>query len=72
MNSSVVSRRVIVHLFEWPWDDIAAECESYLGPKGYCGVQASSHKQLKINFKDNSAFPFSVYLDSKNYDRGAA
>ena len=34
-------RRVIVHLFEWPWPDIAAECESYLGPKGYCGVQVS-------------------------------
>ena len=34
-------RRVIVHLFEWPWEDIANECESYLGPKGYCGVQVS-------------------------------
>ena len=30
-------RRVIVHLFEWPWSDIAAECETFLGPKGYCG-----------------------------------
>ena len=26
-------RHVIVHLFEWPWDDIADECESFLGPK---------------------------------------
>ena len=26
-------RQVIVHLFEWPWADIAEECESYLGPK---------------------------------------
>ena len=34
-------RRVIVHLFEWPWTDIAAECETFLGPKGYCGVQVS-------------------------------
>jgi len=34
-------RQVIVHLFEWKWDDIAAECEVYLGPKGYCGVQVS-------------------------------
>ena len=32
-------RQVIVHLFEWQWPDIAAECEDYLGPAGYCGVQ---------------------------------
>lgn len=30
---------VIVHLFEWKWSDIAAECERFLGPKGYGGVQ---------------------------------
>lgn len=35
------SKQVIVHLFEWSWNDIANECESVLGPKGYCGVQVS-------------------------------
>ncbi|XP_012937880.2 alpha-amylase [Aplysia californica] len=34
-------RTVIVHLFEWKWTDVAAECERYLGPKGFCGVQVS-------------------------------
>ncbi|CAH0545994.1 unnamed protein product [Brassicogethes aeneus] len=34
-------RSTIVHLFEWKWDDIAQECESYLGPKGFGGVQIS-------------------------------
>ena len=29
----------MVHLFEWKWDDIAKECENFLGPKGYAGVQ---------------------------------
>lgn len=29
----------IVHLFEWRWADIALECERYLGPKGFGGVQ---------------------------------
>jgi alpha-amylase len=24
----------IVHLFEWTWNDIAAECEAFFGPKG--------------------------------------
>lgn len=30
---------VIVHLFEWKWIDIALECERFLGPKGFGGVQ---------------------------------
>ncbi|XP_076446342.1 uncharacterized protein LOC143283850 [Babylonia areolata] len=34
-------RQVIVQLFEWKWTDVAAECERYLGPRGFCGVQVS-------------------------------
>lgn len=34
-------RTSIVHLFEWRWNDIAAECERYLAPKGFGGVQVS-------------------------------
>ncbi|HEY1012502.1 MAG TPA: carbohydrate-binding module family 20 domain-containing protein [Herpetosiphonaceae bacterium] len=34
-------RTAFVHLFEWKWDDIAQECESYLGPKGFAAVQVS-------------------------------
>jgi len=34
-------KQAIVHLFEWPWDTIAQECEEILGPKGFCGVQVS-------------------------------
>lgn len=30
-----------VHLFEWNWSDVAAECESFLGPKGFAAVQVS-------------------------------
>uniref|UniRef100_H3BVK0 alpha-amylase n=1 Tax=Tetraodon nigroviridis TaxID=99883 RepID=H3BVK0_TETNG len=29
------------HLFEWRWSDIAAECERFLGPNGFGGVQIS-------------------------------
>lgn len=32
-------KQVIVHLFEWKWTDIAAECERYLANAGFCGVQ---------------------------------
>ncbi|KAF7996387.1 hypothetical protein HCN44_002019 [Aphidius gifuensis] len=31
----------IVHLFEWKWSDIAQECESFLGPRGFGGIQIS-------------------------------
>nr|AAA03322.1 alpha-amylase [Aedes atropalpus] len=34
-------RSGIVHLFEWRWNDIADECERFLAPKGYAGVQVS-------------------------------
>nr|AHN13897.1 alpha-amylase [Siganus canaliculatus]AKA86463.1 alpha-amylase [Siganus canaliculatus] len=34
-------RTSVVHLFEWRWADIAAECERYLAPNGYGGVQIS-------------------------------
>ena len=30
-----------VHLFEWRWQDIARECEEFLGPKGFTAVQVS-------------------------------
>ncbi|XP_055692016.1 alpha-amylase 4N-like [Lutzomyia longipalpis] len=34
-------RTVMVHLFEWKWNDIAKECQDYLGPNGFGGVQVS-------------------------------
>ena len=33
--------RVLVHLFEWRWEDVARECEAFLGPMGYDAVQLS-------------------------------
>lgn len=32
---------VFVHLFEWKWTEIANECETVLGPKGYKAVQVA-------------------------------
>ena len=29
----------MVHLFEWHWDTIAEECETFLGPNKFAGVQ---------------------------------
>lgn len=39
--------RPIVHLFEWRWSDVAAECERFLAPYGYGGVQVRV-KTIKI------------------------
>ena len=39
---------VMVHLFQWKFNDIANECETVLGPKGFGGVQITppaEHKQ---------------------------
>ncbi|CAB3373081.1 Hypothetical predicted protein [Cloeon dipterum] len=40
-TNMVPGRHVMVHLFEWTWTDIAAECENFLAPKGFGGVQIS-------------------------------
>jgi alpha-amylase len=42
-----------VHLFEWRWPDVARECESFLGPKGFTAVQISppsEHAVLSASF----------------------
>lgn len=33
------NRRAIVQLFEWKFDDIANECETFLGKNNFAGVQ---------------------------------
>ena len=35
----VDGRTAMVHLFEWKYKDIALECERFLGPAGFGGVQ---------------------------------
>jgi alpha-amylase len=39
---------VMVHLFEWPWPDIADECENVLGPAGVALVQVSPPQEHSI------------------------
>ncbi|XP_046578603.1 alpha-amylase-like [Haliotis rubra] len=41
-------RSAITHLFEWTWSDVAQECERFLGPYGYCGVQISPPNENEI------------------------
>src|SRR2546430_138201 len=39
---------VFVQLFEWKWQDIAAECESVLGPAGFKAVQISPPQEHSV------------------------
>ena len=40
-GTEVSDSGVFAHLFEWPWNDIAQECENFLGPMGYQAVKVS-------------------------------
>ncbi|HPI41675.1 MAG TPA: alpha-amylase family glycosyl hydrolase, partial [Pseudobdellovibrionaceae bacterium] len=42
-------KTVFVQLFEWPWKEIARECEIYLGPKKFAAVQVSPPQEHLIN-----------------------
>ncbi|KAF9449615.1 carbohydrate-binding module family 20 protein [Macrolepiota fuliginosa MF-IS2] len=35
------SKTVIIQMFEWSWDSVAAECTNFIGPNGYGFVQVS-------------------------------
>jgi len=39
--SPSLNKEVIIQMFEWSWDSIAAECTKFIGPAGYGFVQAS-------------------------------
>ncbi|XP_074604694.1 alpha-amylase-like [Brevipalpus obovatus] len=46
------NRSVIVQMFEWRFDDLAEECENFLGPYGYGGIQTSPVLEYAM-IKDN-------------------
>lgn len=47
VTAAAGSRTVFVQMFEWPWLDVARECETYLGPRGFSAVQVSpAHEHL--------------------------
>ncbi|KAG0410670.1 hypothetical protein HPB47_012210 [Ixodes persulcatus] len=51
-------RDVIVQLFQWRYKDIAEECEEFLGPRGYGGVQTSPVHEHVILFEDKVKRPW--------------
>jgi hypothetical protein len=48
--NSAPNRHTAVHLFEWKWTDIASECERFLGPYGFSGVQVNLIKDFSSKY----------------------
>nr|AAP97393.1 alpha-amylase 2 [Diatraea saccharalis] len=66
-------RSVNVHLFEWKWDDIATECENFLGPRGFGGIQISPPNENVVLWTYNRPWweryqPMSYLLDTRSGD----
>jgi len=61
------SSMAFVHLFEWKWDDVAKECEDFLGPKGYTAVQISpATEHIRGNSWWTRYQPVSYKLESRS------
>ncbi|MGG6293193.1 alpha-amylase [Leptolyngbya sp. AN02str] len=68
------SPSAFVHLFEWTWNDVAQECEAFLGPMGYDAVQISPPNEHAVLPQDNYPWwqryqPVSYKLQSRSGDR---
>ncbi|MEM5496376.1 alpha-amylase family protein [Paraglaciecola mesophila] len=69
-TQSSATPTTFVHLFEWNWQDIATECETYLGPKGYAAVQVSPpNEHITANQWWARYQPVSYVLQSRGGNR---
>uniref|UniRef100_UPI000349DACC alpha-amylase n=1 Tax=Nocardiopsis xinjiangensis TaxID=124285 RepID=UPI000349DACC len=49
----------LVHLFQWSWDAVADECESFLGPEGFTGVQVSPPQEhVVVEYDEGAEYPW--------------
>ncbi|KAF8153815.1 glycoside hydrolase [Crassisporium funariophilum] len=65
------SKNVIIQMFDWSWDSIAAECSSFIGPAGYGFVQVSPPQEHITGSQWWTDYqPVSYTLTSKRGNRG--
>ncbi|MFM4704506.1 alpha amylase C-terminal domain-containing protein [Aeromonas bivalvium] len=57
LSQAATAEGVMVHLFQWKFNDIANECEQVLGPKGFGSVQITPPAQ----HKQGSEYWWTVY-----------
>ncbi|MBC7976944.1 MAG: hypothetical protein H7138_18365, partial [Myxococcales bacterium] len=61
-------RVAFVQLFEWKWTDVARECETYLGPKGFTAAQISPpNEHAWIPSGDGAPFPWWMRYQPVSY-----
>ncbi|MCW4152810.1 alpha-amylase family protein [Halomonas sp. 18H] len=75
-SSTEPQEPVMVHLFEWRWDDVARECETHLGPSGIDAVQISpANEHIALDDVEGAWWaryqPVSYQLESRSGDREA-
>lgn len=51
-------KTTVVHLFEWKWTDIVRECEDYLGPHEFAGVQVSPPMEHRVYPDGDVPYPW--------------
>lgn len=67
-NAHAQARTAFVHLFEWKWTDVARECETYLGPKGFAAVQISPPNEHNwVASGDGAPFPWWMRYQPVSY-----
>ena len=49
-SPSNTTNTVIIQMFEWDWDSIAAECKNFIGSAGYGYVQGSMSSNYPLTF----------------------
>lgn len=70
-DEASVAGTAFVHLFEWRWNDIADECEQFLGPRGFEAVQVSPpNEHIDHNTWWARYQPVSYRLESRSGTRG--
>lgn len=64
----------MVHLFQWPWESIADECQNVLGPNGYQAIQVSPPQEHPVLGDEGHPWwqdyqPVSYQLQTRRGDR---
>jgi alpha-amylase len=68
-HAQTTPRTAFVQLFEWRWTDIARECETHLGPKGFAAVQVSPPTEHNwIASGDGAPFPWWMRYQTVSYN----
>lgn len=62
------TRTAAVQLFEWKWTDVAKECETHLGPKGFAAVQISPPNEHNwVASGDGAPYPWWMRYQPVSY-----